>query len=67
MQGGRYKVTAKNRAAQNKVVAVEEEFNLIVYKDVETNIDFENGDTLIPYRDKLNLHYGIQLTVMCLG
>ena len=63
---GRYTVTAKNRAAQNKVVTDKEEFNITVYKDVETKISFKDGSTLIPYQDKLNLLYGIQLTVMCL-
>ena len=65
-QDGRYAVTAKNRAAQNKVVADKEEFNITVYKDVETKISFKNSNTLIPYQDTLNLLYGIQLTVMCL-
>ena len=65
-QDGRYTVTAKNRAAQNKVVTDKEEFNITVYKDVETKISFKYSNTLIPYQDELNLLYGIQLTVMCL-
>ena len=65
-QDGRYTVTAKNRAAQNKVVADMEEFNITVYKDVETKISFKVGSTLIPYQDSLNLLYGVQLTVICL-
>ena len=65
-QDGRYKVIAKNRAAKNKLVADKEEFSITVYKDVATKISFENGDTFISYQAKLNLHYGIQLTVMCL-
>ena len=65
-QDGRYTVTAKNRAAQNKVVIDKEEFNITVYKDVESKISFKDGSTFIPYQDTLNLLYGIQLTVMCL-
>ena len=65
-QDGRYKITAKNRAAQNKEVTDKEEFNMTVYKDVETKISFKDGSTLIPYQDTLSLLYGIQLTVMCL-
>ena len=65
-QDGRYKVTAKNRAAQNKVVADKEEFNITVYKDVETKISFKDGNILIPYQDTFSLLYGLQLTVMCL-
>ena len=63
---GRYKITAKNRAARNKVVTDKEEFNITVYRDVETKISFKEGSTLIPYQDTLNLLYGVQLTVMCL-
>ena len=65
-QDGRYTVNAKNRAAQNTVVTDKEEFNITVYKDVETKISFKEGSTLIPYQDTLNLLYGVQLTVMCL-
>ena len=65
-QDGRYTVTAKNKAAKNKVVTDKEEFNIAVYKDVETKISFKEGSTLIPYQDTLNLLYGVQLTVMCL-
>ena len=65
-QNGRYSVTAKNKAAQNKAVTDKEEFNITVYKDVETRISFKDGSTLIPYQDELSLPDGIQLTVMCL-
>ena len=65
-QDGRYTVTAKNRAAQNKVVTNKEEFNITVYKDVEAKISFKNGSTLIPHQGTLSLLYGVQLTVMCL-
>ena len=65
-QDGRYTVNAKNKAAQKKVLTDKEEFNITVYKDVETNIGFKYGSTLIPYQDELNLLYGVQLTVMCL-
>ena len=66
-QDGRYTVNTKNRAAQNEVVTDKEEFNITVYKDVETKISFKNSNTLIPYQDTLNLLYGLQLTVMCFG
>ena len=65
-QDGRYTVIAKNKAAQNKVVTDKEEFNITVYKDVETKISFKYSNTLIPYQDTLSLLYGVQLTVMCL-
>ena len=64
-QDGRYIIIAKNRVGQNTLVIDREEFNVIVYKDVQTKIRFRIGNKLFSDQDKTNLPYGVEVTVEC--
>ena len=64
-QDGKYIIFAKNRVRQNKSVIDREEFSVIVYKDVQTKIRFRIGNKLISDQDKINLPYGVEVTVEC--
>ena len=64
-QDGRYIIIAKNRVGQNTLEIDREEFNVIVYKDVQTKIRFRIGNKLISDQDKTNLPYGVEVTVEC--
>ena len=64
-QDGRYIIIAKNRVKQNTLVIDREEFNVIIYKDVQTKIRFRIGNKLISDQDKTNLPYGVEVTVEC--
>ena len=64
-QDGRHIIIAKNRVGQNTLVTDTEEFNVIVYKDVQTKIRFRIGNKLIFDQDKTNLPYGVEVTVEC--
>ena len=64
-QDGRYIIIAKNRVKQNILVIDREEFNVIIYKDVQTKIRFRIGNKLFSDQDKTNLPYGVEVTVEC--
>ena len=64
-QDGRYIIIAKNRVGQNTLVIDREEFNVIVYKDVQTKIRFRIGTNQVSDQDKTNLPYGVEVTVEC--
>ena len=64
-QDGRYIIIAKNRVGQNTLVIDREEFNVIVYKDVQTKISFGIGNKLFSDKDKTSLPYGVEVTVEC--
>ena len=62
---GRYIIIAKNRVRQNTLVIDREEFNVIVYKDVQTKIRFRIGNNQVSDQDKTNLPHGVEVTVEC--
>ena len=66
-QDGKYIIIAKNRVRQNISVIDREEFSVIVYKDVQTKIRFRIGNKLISDQDKINLPYGVEVTVECVA